>query len=171
MATTPSGWPYPQGTDFVVDGDNAIRALADMLEARRSFATFTVPTFSGAAGGFGIPKGLVLVPARSMPNATAILPQTDANGGVIVPWAGEWEVNINLTSSALITSRAFINTVWDTGSARSVWSSASEDAGSAMALCSVAAPNTRIYWQVFQNNAVLNFTGEARLSYRGPYKS
>lgn len=35
MATTPNkGWPYPVGTDFVVDGDNAIRAVADMLDAR-----------------------------------------------------------------------------------------------------------------------------------------
>jgi hypothetical protein len=28
-ATTPTGYPYPVGTDRVMDGDNAIRALAE----------------------------------------------------------------------------------------------------------------------------------------------
>lgn len=34
MATTPGGLPYPVGTDLVVDGDNAIRALAEAVEAK-----------------------------------------------------------------------------------------------------------------------------------------
>ena len=34
MASTPSGLPYPVGTDKVVDGDNAIKALAEAIEAR-----------------------------------------------------------------------------------------------------------------------------------------
>lgn len=34
MALTPGGLPYPLGTDKVVDGDNAIRALAEATEAR-----------------------------------------------------------------------------------------------------------------------------------------
>ena len=35
MATTSNkGWPYPLGTDLVVEGDNAIRAIADQLDAR-----------------------------------------------------------------------------------------------------------------------------------------
>lgn len=33
MATTPTGLPYPVGTDRVVDGDNAIRALAEAVHA------------------------------------------------------------------------------------------------------------------------------------------
>jgi hypothetical protein len=33
MATNAAGWPYPVGTDKVVDGDNAIKALADQLMA------------------------------------------------------------------------------------------------------------------------------------------
>lgn len=32
MATTGRGLPYPVGTDFLVDGDNAIRALAEALD-------------------------------------------------------------------------------------------------------------------------------------------
>ena len=34
MATTPGGLPYPVGTDFVVDGDDAIHALATALDPR-----------------------------------------------------------------------------------------------------------------------------------------
>lgn len=32
MATTGRGLPYPVGTDLIVDGDNAIRALAEALD-------------------------------------------------------------------------------------------------------------------------------------------
>lgn len=32
MATTPKGYPYPTGTDRVVDGDNAIQALATAID-------------------------------------------------------------------------------------------------------------------------------------------
>lgn len=34
MATTTWGLPYPVGTDKVVDGDNAIKALAEAVEVR-----------------------------------------------------------------------------------------------------------------------------------------
>jgi hypothetical protein len=34
MATTAGGLPYPVGTDKVRDGDNAIKALAEALDAR-----------------------------------------------------------------------------------------------------------------------------------------
>lgn len=33
MGTTPGGLPYPEGTDRVMDGDDAIRALAEKLGA------------------------------------------------------------------------------------------------------------------------------------------
>lgn len=33
MATTPGGLPYPVGTDLVVNGDDAIKALAEALDA------------------------------------------------------------------------------------------------------------------------------------------
>jgi len=34
MATTANGLPYPVGTDKVVDGDDAIRALAEAIDAK-----------------------------------------------------------------------------------------------------------------------------------------
>lgn len=49
MANTPNkGWPYPTGTDFVVDGDNAIRAVSEQLDARMG-AYVMMPT--SVAGG------------------------------------------------------------------------------------------------------------------------
>lgn len=42
MALTPNkGWPYPVGTDRVVDGDDAIKAVADQLDARLGMYVIT----------------------------------------------------------------------------------------------------------------------------------
>lgn len=34
MGTTSKGYPYPEGTDLVVDGDDAIEALAEAIDAK-----------------------------------------------------------------------------------------------------------------------------------------
>lgn len=52
MANTPGGLPYPVGTDFVADGDNAIRALADKLDAVLMYAG-TLRANQTSAGGVG----------------------------------------------------------------------------------------------------------------------
>jgi hypothetical protein len=46
-ATTPTGWPYPEGTDRVMDGDDAIHALASRLDTLL---------------GYGIASGVALTP-------------------------------------------------------------------------------------------------------------
>jgi hypothetical protein len=38
MGTTNKGYPYPEGTDLVMDGDNAIKALADTINYKLPFA-------------------------------------------------------------------------------------------------------------------------------------
>lgn len=38
-ATTPKGYPYPLGTDRVMDGDDAIHALATAVDTRLGVAT------------------------------------------------------------------------------------------------------------------------------------
>lgn len=48
MANTARGWPYPVGTDLVVDGDNAIKALADKIDAQLGLTLLSTKTFSGA---------------------------------------------------------------------------------------------------------------------------
>lgn len=51
MGTTVNGLPFPEGTDRVADGDNAMKALAEEIDAK---ALFTGDTgwLSAAAAGF-----------------------------------------------------------------------------------------------------------------------
>lgn len=58
MGTTTAGYPYPEGTDKVIDGDNAIQALAEALDG---------PV--GAAGSVA-----VLAPAAGVGSATVTFP-------------------------------------------------------------------------------------------------
>lgn len=54
MATTANGLPYPIGTDLVVNGDDAIKALAEALDTTLLTAYSTwVPTFTGYTQGNG----------------------------------------------------------------------------------------------------------------------
>lgn len=39
-AQTAKGYPYPLGTDRVMDGDDSIHALADAVDAKQPFATW-----------------------------------------------------------------------------------------------------------------------------------
>jgi hypothetical protein len=49
MGTTTSGLPWPEGTELVRDGDNAIRALAEAVEARM-WGAGTFPKYRFVAG-------------------------------------------------------------------------------------------------------------------------
>lgn len=74
MANTPGGLPYPIGTDRVVDGDNAIRALAEAVEARIGIKQ-SVPSVP-AAGWSGVGSliargGFVFLNARMAAVANA----------------------------------------------------------------------------------------------------
>lgn len=51
MGTTPSGYPYPEPSDFVADGADAIRALAEAIDAKLPVAVASGNgTMSGASG-------------------------------------------------------------------------------------------------------------------------
>lgn len=54
MATTANGLPYPVGTDHVIDGDDAIKALAEKLDLLmlRTWTPYT-PTFVNLTLGNG----------------------------------------------------------------------------------------------------------------------
>lgn len=53
MANTAHGYPYPLGTDRVMDGDDAIHALADAVESklRASAAGLVVVNIAAAGSG------------------------------------------------------------------------------------------------------------------------
>jgi hypothetical protein len=53
MANTPGGLPYPLGTDKVVDGDDAIHALATWLDPTQNKLTFLYGASPGWAQGGG----------------------------------------------------------------------------------------------------------------------
>src|SRR5262245_3746001 len=73
-ATTPKGFPYPLGTDRVMDGDDAIKALATAVDTKLGLAasgTATVNTVGGQTVSVPItfPAGLFTAP----PNVTATI--------------------------------------------------------------------------------------------------
>jgi len=59
MATTPGGLPYPVGTDLVVNGDDAIKALADALDVLllRQWTAWTPVVQDGMAIGNAVSIG------------------------------------------------------------------------------------------------------------------
>jgi L-aminopeptidase/D-esterase-like protein len=51
---TAKGYPYPIGTDRVMDGDNAIQALAEAIDTKAGVAAAGVGTVTvGGSGGSG----------------------------------------------------------------------------------------------------------------------
>lgn len=53
MNETPSGYPYPTGTDPVREGDNALRQIAEMLDARMGEYAVLPTSTNGDIGRFG----------------------------------------------------------------------------------------------------------------------
>jgi hypothetical protein len=84
MATTPEGLPYPSGTDKVVDGDDAIHALA-----------------VGAGTTFMLP---VALNAAQYPRATVMVAELavnfDANGRIYLDTSGTFSQILYATVQA-----------------------------------------------------------------------
>lgn len=65
MGNTPSALlPYPEGTDFVMDGDDAIRALAEALDTK-VFALLAQDAHAGADTPDLYPAGVSVMPVSS----------------------------------------------------------------------------------------------------------
>lgn len=62
MATTPNGLPYPVGTDRVMDGDDAIKALATAIRVFSTTVTVNLSTSPTAAILVTFPAGLFTAP-------------------------------------------------------------------------------------------------------------
>jgi len=76
MATTPNGLPYPVGTDRVMDGDDAIKALATALRFYVATVTVTLTATPTTAVVVTFPAGLfttipVVVASMTSTGATA----------------------------------------------------------------------------------------------------
>ena len=93
MPTNANGWPYPVGTDKVIDGDNAIKALADALPGRGGVevtATDSVTVPNAAWSGVSVGTAGASYGAGW---------RTDATSPIIdVP--GWWQVDLSVTWAA-----------------------------------------------------------------------
>jgi hypothetical protein len=84
MATTANGLPYPVGTDKVVNGDDAIKALADALQARGGGFSWVAAKVSVTTSSTGIAIVSFPVPFASPPYAIQVGEWTYGNVFVIV---------------------------------------------------------------------------------------
>ena len=75
MATTTNGWTYPVGTDRVTDGDNAIKSVADTIEARigHGATSYGVATVSGFSGPDVAQSQAVTFPAGRFTGAPSVM--------------------------------------------------------------------------------------------------
>lgn len=84
MAGNINGLPYPTGTDFLVDGDNAIRALAEAADARVPFRIALGTFQSGAQINTGATQDhTIQFPAGRFTQAPAVF-ASSANGRLTV---------------------------------------------------------------------------------------
>lgn len=109
MATTPNGLPYPVGTDKVVDGDDAIKALALFLDPSYGPWTPYTPAFTNltatlVAARYQLRGKLAVV--QGLATLTAVPTTT---GYVSLP-AGAIPSNTFYPTLAPLGSAAFIDT-------------------------------------------------------------
>jgi hypothetical protein len=74
MGTTNKGYPYPEGTDLVMDGDNAIKALANTINYKLPFAIWAGRVSMSVTGTTSIT--VTLTPNFTGPPNVSIGPAT-----------------------------------------------------------------------------------------------
>jgi hypothetical protein len=107
MATTAKGYPYPVGTDRVMDGDDAIHSLATAVETMLGVA---------AAGQAVVP----IVAANTAASITVVLPAGRFTAGTLAGNAtafGSQPDNFRVTVGVLNTTQLVIWGLRTTGTA------------------------------------------------------
>jgi hypothetical protein len=102
MGTTTKGYPYPEGTDRVMDGDNAIQSLAEAVDTTTAF-THALPV------GQAVPA--TTVTAQTWQAATEdgnSLTKTSASVWTVTA-AGLYVVTAAINLSASQSGRAFLD--------------------------------------------------------------
>lgn len=90
-STTPKGFPYPLGTDRVMDGDDAIRNLATAVDGSvgaHAAGTVSITTPSadtGATTAVTFPVGRFTTAPRVFMQQTSGLPQSNAQYSTFYP--------------------------------------------------------------------------------------
>lgn len=83
MGSTKNGYPYPEGTDLVMDGDDAIKALAEAVDTKLAFGmtagsgnVASVASQDTKSATVTLPTGLFTVSPRVVAMATTTSPST-----------------------------------------------------------------------------------------------
>lgn len=93
MGTTDAGLPYPEGTDSVFEGDDAIHSLADAVNTYVRGGRATVVRDKNGDGTvhitfdppFGAAPAMVAIAGTNYPNQNSVsVSKVDATGGDIV---------------------------------------------------------------------------------------
>jgi hypothetical protein len=106
-ASTPLyGLPYPTGTDRVMDGDNAIGALADAVESLVHGSTSPlVPIFQRSSAPFTVP----LTTEAGIPSTLVTLPTVPAGLGYTAAIWAQWDVNITGAGVGAVTTAIWLD--------------------------------------------------------------
>jgi hypothetical protein len=107
MATTPQGLPYPLGTDRVVDGDNAIRALAEAVSSYMPVLNARQTAQQTLAGAWALMSTALPVAAGAERNKI-----TWAAAAATIQTAGLYRVTVNLrmvANSTVLAVQATVN--------------------------------------------------------------
>jgi hypothetical protein len=97
--TTPGGLPYPTGTDLVRDGDNAIQALAEAIQARGGAQKIQRESVVVTADGNGTFARLFPVAFTGQPS---IAVAAGSAGSGVVPLLGIVSIDQNGFVGALL---------------------------------------------------------------------
>jgi len=102
-SATPKGYPYPVGTDRVMDGDDAIKALATAVDTKLGAAAAGTVDFTGlTAGGTGsvtitFPAGRFTAPPTAV-NFTVY----SGNPSGANTYSAIWAVPANITATSVL---------------------------------------------------------------------
>jgi len=99
MATMPGGAPYPLGTDHVVDGDDAIHALATYADRTHAELSGNATANNGVAVAV---SGWALAAASSWGSVVTI-----SGANLVVAAGGLYDVHVALRFGAAIAGRAY----------------------------------------------------------------
>lgn len=99
MATTPLGYPYPLGTDRVMDGDDAIHALATAVDSKLGLAASGLVSVDVTALGTPGTKTVTFPAGRF-----TVAPSVVANPST--PNPQQWNASVTAVTAAGFTAAA-----------------------------------------------------------------
>jgi hypothetical protein len=106
MAATAGGLPYPVGTDKVVNGDDAIKALAQTTDDRLLFAGYLRARAAGPSSGIAAGAWTIMI-LDDWTETTGVQPWTWTSGGITITKSGVYAIQAvaSLTSGGTFLAK------------------------------------------------------------------